>query len=98
MAETYYRASRFCRVLGNPTAYQILKMLTKGKMTPTDLSNEIGLSIKTISDVLRNLRQVDLVRYDTFSNRKVYYLKDRAIKKVLRNLETYADKMRFKKW
>jgi len=29
MLETHYRASRFCRVLGNPTAYEILKILAK---------------------------------------------------------------------
>ncbi|MCX7994991.1 MAG: ArsR family transcriptional regulator [candidate division WOR-3 bacterium] len=98
MAETHYRASRFCRVLGNPTAYQILRILTAGKKMPTELSFALGLSIKTISEVLRNLRQVDLVRYDTINNRKVYYLKDPAIKTILKTLENYTDKMRFKKW
>ncbi len=98
LSETEYRASRFCRVLGNPTAYQILKFLTKGKMSPTELTMEIGLSLKTISETLRNLRQVDLVRYDTVSNSKVYFLKDKSIINVLRFLEDYAERMRLKKW
>lgn len=98
MSETQYRASRFCRVLGNPTAYQILRILSQGKSTPSELANQIGLSRKTISDTLRNLRQVDLVRYDTVKKNKVYFLKDNLIKKILIFLEDYADKMRFKKW
>ncbi|MGB9721378.1 MAG: ArsR/SmtB family transcription factor [bacterium] len=98
MLETHYRASRFCRVLGNPTAYQILKILSRGKKTPSELANEIGLSRRTISDTLRNLRQVDLVRYDTVKKNKLYFLKDYLIKKILVVLEDYADRMRFRKW
>lgn len=98
MPETHYRASRLCRVLGNPTAYQILKVLCSGEETPSELSRKIGLSLKTISDTLRNLRQVDLVRYDTVKKNKVYFLKDIFLKKVLSTLENYAERMRFKKW
>jgi DNA-binding transcriptional ArsR family regulator len=98
MLETHYRSSRFCRVLGNPTAYQILKILSAGSRTPSELCAKIGLTIKTISETLRNLRQVDLVRYETHNNNKIYFLKDPSITGVLDTLEGYADKMRFKKW
>ena len=98
MLETDYRASRFCRVLGNPTAYQILKLLVKSRMTPTELSKEIGLSLKTTSETLRNLRQINLVRYITDKNRKIYYLKDEVLPKVLINIEHYVKKMRVIKW
>lgn len=98
MLETHYRASRFCRVLGNPTAYEILKVLAISERTPTDLAGEIGLSVKTISETLRNLRQVDLVRYTTKKNTKVYFLKDRLLVRVLRDIEQYVSRMRVKKW
>ena len=98
MLETHYRASRFCRVLGNPTAYQILKILTKSKKTPSELAKKIGLSLKTISDTLRNLRQVNLVRYDTRNKNKIYFLKSRKLPKVLRNIEKYVEEMRLKRW
>jgi len=97
LPETDYRASRLCRVLGNPTAYQILKILIKSHRTPSELSDEIGLSLKTISDTLRNLRQVDLLRYDTQGKNKVYFLKDPSIAGILRDLERYIRKMRFKR-
>ncbi len=98
MSETHYRASRLCRILGNPTAYQILKILCQGKRKPSEIANQIGLSRKTISDTLRNLRQVDLVRYDTVMKNRIYFLKDNLIKKILAVLEDYADRMRLKKW
>ena len=98
MLETNYRASRFCRVLGNPTAYEILKILAKSEKTPTELSKEIGLSLKTVSDTLRNLRQINLVRYTTEQNRKIYSLKDKSLTNALQYIEQYVEKMRVKKW
>jgi DNA-binding transcriptional ArsR family regulator len=98
MAETHYRASRFCRVLGNPTAYEILKILAHSERTPTDLAGEIGLSVKTVSETLRNLRQINLVRYTTKENRKIYFLKDRLLLRVLGYIERYVDRMRVKRW
>lgn len=98
MLETHYRASRFCRVLGNPTAYQILKILEKSRMTPTEISKQMGLSLKTISATLRHLRQINLVRYTTKNNSKIYFLKDQSLPKILVNIEKYVDKMWVKKW
>ena len=98
MLETHYRASRFCRVLGNPTAYQILKILTHTPKSPSELTHEIGLSLKTVSETLRNLRQIDLVRYTTKENFKIYSLKDEFLPKVLNYIEKYVKRMRILKW
>jgi predicted transcriptional regulator len=98
MLETHYRASRFCRVLGNPTAYQILKELTKSAKTPTQLAGEIGLSVKTISDTLRHLREVNLVRYTTKEKNKIYSLKDKLVSTALLNIEKYVERMRLTRW
>ena len=98
MPETHYRASRFCRVLGNPTAYEILKMLSRSEKTPTEVSKDLGLSLKTVSETLRNLRQINLVRYTTEQNRKIYFLKDRSLINALQCIEKYVERMRVKKW
>ena len=98
MLETHYRASRFCRVLGNPTAFQILKILTKSRKTPSELAEEIGLSLKTISETLRNLRQINLVRYTTEENLKIYSIKDKILPNVLFYIEKYVKRMRVIKW
>ncbi len=98
LGETEYRASRLCRVLGNPTAYQILKILIKKDMSVSALAKTIGLSVKTVSYTLRTLRQVDLVRYDTRDKSKFYFLKDPLVLNFVHSLEDYTNKMREKKW
>jgi len=98
MLETHYRASRFCRVLGNPTAFEFLKILTREEKTPTELAEELGLSLKTASATLRHLRQINLVRYTTKDNHKVYSLKDNSLSYLLSLIEKYIRKMRVIKW
>ncbi len=98
MLETQYRSSRICRVLGNPTAYKIIRLLENKKMTPSELSSKLKLSLSTISDTLRILRKVDLVRYETSRNNKIYFLKDPKIIKVLKELEKIVENLRILKW
>lgn len=99
MPEKEYRASRVCRVLGNPTAYQIMKLLiNREKITPSEIAKELGLTIANVSKTLRSLRQIDLVRYDTERYLKRYYIKDEIILDVLSTLEKYVEKIKLKKF
>ena len=98
MPETEYRASRLCRILGNPTAYQIIKLLMRNEASVSELTHRIGLSLQTISDTLRNLRNVDLVRYDTVDKRKIYSLKDDSLRALTKDIELFVQRMRVKKW
>jgi DNA-binding transcriptional ArsR family regulator len=97
MPETMYRASRLFRVLGNPTAYLILRCLGSGRKTPEEMSAELGIHPTTISGTLRNLRQVDLVRYLTSGKHKIYWLKETAVGKLLDRAESLVDTMRAKR-
>lgn len=94
MPENEYRASRICRVLGNPTAYKIIKLLLKSKKTPSELANDIGLSLPLISLTLRTLRNIDLVRYDIKGNEKLYWIKDELVYAVCRALEKLVIRIR----
>jgi len=76
----------------------MLKLLAESEKTPTDLAMDLGLSVKTVSETLRNLRQINLVRYTTKENRKIYFLKDQMLSKVLIYIEKYVERMRVKKW
>jgi len=98
MSETEYRASRVCRILGNPTAYQIMKSLFKGTKTPTELAKELGLSIQTISDVLAKLRNIDLIRYEVKIDKRIYWLKDQTIVNICIDLEKFVGKIRVQQW
>jgi DNA-binding transcriptional ArsR family regulator len=97
MPETQYRASRVCRILGNPTAYQIIRALGSTKKNPSELANEIGVSVQTISLTLRTLRNIDVVRYEPRLNQRIYWLKDAAVLDVLDSLEDFVERMRVKR-
>ena len=97
MPETMYRASRCCRILGNPTAYLLLRGLGNDRKTPSRLSEELGISMQTVSLTLRILRNTDLVRYETTGRNKEYWIKDRKVLKILDSLEQWVDAMREKK-
>ena len=96
MPETMYRASRYCRVLGNPTAYLILRYLGDTRRTPGEISQELCIGMTTISATLRHLRQVNLVRYETRGNSRDYWIKDTAVIGLLDAAELLANKMRQK--
>ena len=85
--EIHYRASRICRALGNPTAYEILHLLEKEKRTPDQLAALVGVSLPTISQVLRTLRDLDLVRYEVKWRTREYWIKTNAVPIALASLE-----------
>jgi len=97
MPETMYRASRCCRILGNPTAYLILRCLGAKRKTPGNISQELRVPISTISMTLRHLRQLDLVRYEAQGTAKEYWIKDQRILNILGLLEAWVEGMRKKR-
>ena len=96
--EVRYRASRVCRVLGNPTAYELLHILQQGKRTPYELASLLGVSISTVSHVLRSLRQLDLTRYEVKRKERVYWIKDEAVNTVMLLLEALIKKIKTKEY
>ncbi len=92
--ENHYRASRICRVLGNPTAYEILCILKKGKRKPTDLARQLGIHISTISHALKTLRNLDLIRYEVRLNERIYWIKEETIISVLEILDSSIKKIK----
>lgn len=96
MSETWYRSSRCCRVLGNPTAYLIVKSLGEARKTPSELAEDLGMTLPAISTTLRHLREIDMVRYLTQGSTKQYWLKDRALLNALGKLEEFVEGMRQK--
>ena len=85
--EIHYRASRICRTLGNPTAYEMLHLLKKNRRTPQQLADLLGVSLPTVSQVLRALRDLDLVRYEVKWRTREYWIKLDALPGVVANLE-----------
>lgn len=86
VSETIYRCSRICRVLGNPTAYEILAVLAQGRQRPTALAGLLKVSVPTVSLALRSLRNLDLVRYENTVEGKYYFIKEDMLYKVMDDL------------
>ncbi len=89
--EIRYRASRICRAMGNPTAYEVLHILKKGERTPEELAKLLGVSLPTISQVLRSLRDLDLVRYEVKWRNRIYWIKINAVVRIMTNLEQLVE-------
>jgi DNA-binding transcriptional ArsR family regulator len=87
MPERMYRAAELCRVLGSPTAYQVIKSLEQNPKTPTELSQELQVSLPTVSAVLRHLRQMDMVRCESKRRNRVYRLNGFEISEILCSVE-----------
>lgn len=85
--EKRYRASRICRALGNPTAYEIVTLLGIKKMTPDELARTLRVSVATVSQVLRVLRNLDLVRYEVNWRQRLYWVKSHVIQRAMHDLE-----------
>lgn len=89
MRETSYRASRVCRILGNPLVFAIVsELLEQGGMTPSGLSKRLRRPVQTVSTYLARLRTADLVRYEADGGRTHYHLKHpKEIRQLLTTLQ-----------
>ena len=97
MPETMYRASRCCRILGNPTAYLILRFVGEKRKTPSEIAAGLQMNLPTISATLRQLRNVDLMRYETRGMSRDYWVKDSGVLQTLDSLEKWVGVMRKKR-
>lgn len=92
MEEAWYRASRLCRLLGNPVAFQVILLLQrKGPLAPGQIAREVKRSVSTVSGMLAKLRAADLVRYDAQGGHPRYWLKQgRETRALLAGLRRFV--------
>lgn len=86
------RSSQFCRILGNPIAYRIVRILGEGRRRPMDLARLIGVSASAVVNQLKQLKIAGVVLYESGgvrrAGRKVeYYLADPVLSRRLDSLE-----------
>jgi hypothetical protein len=66
MEELSYRQSRLCRLLGNPIAFTVVRLLVENKeMSTGEIAKAIHRSIPRTSNILAALRLAEVVRYET---------------------------------
>ena len=86
------RGSQLCRILGNPIAYRIVRILGGGRRRPMDLAKEIGVSASAVVNQLKPLKIAGVVLFQSTgfrrAGRKVeYYLADPGLARRLDGLE-----------
>ena len=86
------RASQFCRILGNPLAYRIVRLLDGERRRPMDLARLLGVSATSVVNQLRQLKIAGAVRSHSsgvrHQGRKVeYWLSERTLPRSLDTLE-----------
>ncbi len=86
------RASQFCRIIGNPLAYRIVRMLDGRSRRPMELARALGVSATAVVNQLKHLKIAGIVRYRSSGvrrgGRKVeYWLADRSLARRVEQLE-----------
>ncbi|HLY11526.1 MAG TPA: ArsR family transcriptional regulator [Planctomycetota bacterium] len=86
------RASQFCRILGNPLAYRIVRLLDGKRRRPMELAKILGVSASSVVNQLKHLKIAGAVRYRSSgvrrAGRKVeYWLSDRSLVRCIDGLE-----------
>jgi predicted transcriptional regulator len=86
------RASQFCRILGNPLAYRIVRLLDGHRRRPMELAKILGVSATAVVNQLKHLKIAGAVHYASSgvrrAGRKVeYWLSDRSLARSLDSLE-----------
>lgn len=86
------RASQFCRVLGNPLAYRIVRLLDGARRRPKDLARALHVSPTAVVNQLKHLKLMGVVRFRSSgvrrAGRKVeYWLADPSLNRRLRDIE-----------
>ena len=90
--ELDYRQSRLCRLLGNPVAFTVVRLLAEGhEMNTSQIAKAAGRSVSRVSNILGALRLADVVRYQTEGTRAQYRFKHpREIQKILHALSGFV--------
>jgi len=86
------RTSQFCRILGNPLAYRIVRLLDGRRRRPVELARALGASPTAVVNQLKHLKLAGLVRTRSTGirrgGRKVeYWLDNPALGRRVGDLE-----------
>jgi DNA-binding transcriptional ArsR family regulator len=75
MEEKEIRVIKFYKALSNPTRYKILKMLMNNNICVNELAQKTRKTAQTVSEHLRILKNLDLVKYHMEKKKVIYEIK-----------------------
>lgn len=79
------------KALGHPGRRKVLAALSDGPMTPSELSEQLGLELSNLSAQLSVLREANMVFAERNGTSIVYHLNTSVIESALSALMTQLD-------
>jgi len=92
MKETEYRTLKVFKALSNGVRYDILKLLLNSDKSTEELSEKLNRAEPNISQHLKILKSIDLVKYRTEGKHVVYSLKNKEIIERIFELENFLSR------
>ena len=87
MKEYEIRTLKIFKALSNVVRYKILKMLEKGKLNTSQMSKKLNKATTNVSQHLKILKNLDLVKYYTSGHNVYYELKKKEIVDFIKLME-----------
>src|SRR5574344_618957 len=75
--------SEFFKMFGDPTRLRILDVLLSKEMCVSEIANELNISRSAISHQLKNLRALNMVKYEKIGQNVLYSISDNHIRIIL---------------
>lgn len=94
MKEIYYRESRIAKALGEPAKYSLVRLLLdNGPQNVTAIAQAIRRSQPTVSHHSGQLKNLEIVRYETRFDGNFYWIKySDEIRKILKALNEFVNR------
>ncbi|MCK4667752.1 winged helix-turn-helix transcriptional regulator [Candidatus Dependentiae bacterium] len=89
MREKEQRIVSIFKVLSSPTRFKIVKLLQNGEMCTSKIAENLGKNKSTVSRHLKDLKDLDIVRYVTRDKYVFYRLKKDSVLGLIK----YAEKI-----
>ncbi len=92
--EKKYRGSLICRTLSYPITYAIARLLLEnGPMDLTRIVAQVRRAKSTVCEHLAKLKLANIVRYEKYRRRTVYWIKyPKEVKELLRASEALVER------
>ncbi len=87
MKEKEKRIVSIFKILGSPTRFKIVKLLQKGEMCTSEIAENLGKDRSTISRHLKDMMNLDIVRYVTKDKNVFYRLKKDSVLNLIKSAE-----------
>jgi len=89
MIEVIKNIADFLKTLSDPKRLEIIIYLKDGEKTSKDIETALKLRQPNVSQQLKTLQDVNLIKYEKRDNKKYYSIRDPYLFKILSNIQSF---------